>query len=230
MALTGHKVVCWDENGKPSFAEIGNGRIVVRVYKEYVLVEEKHGNNLKHTATIYDGYMYNSEHGLRVIVKGTPFRIFFIIILNEKMRLGIAKFGDVEEINERDFIEFAVWIAEIVSEAYEPGYDPCIPTDDIALAINKIREVRMYDQGDKYLADNIDGLETPDVLKPAVLPKQLTILDRLLGTYNREKDKLIKLANEVAGVFKKFLDGDKISQDEYELVREFVREVVVNLI
>ena len=44
MALTGHKVICWDENGKPAFAEFrvesGGRTFRVELVKEYILLHE----------------------------------------------------------------------------------------------------------------------------------------------------------------------------------------------
>ena len=156
MALTGHRVICFDENGKNAKPRIESNGYVAEVYKEHISVN-KDG---EYISSVYDGYARFGD--ITVIVKGDYKKILFCMEANgDKLRFGLAKHEDTNEITMEDFKELSLFISYLASGLYTPGYSSWTwlfgytPDNLIVKAIEKISGVYKQDQGDNYFAEHL---------------------------------------------------------------------------
>lgn len=230
MALTNHKVVCWNQNGEPDIARIETDDIRIEVVKESIEVEfKKKGTRV----TVYDGYMYIPEYCGHVFVKGTPFRLFFFIQLgyrsDTETRFGIAKWYDIEKITFNDFAEFASWLFKISSGAYQPGYS-CYYPEHILELVKRIKEVKIYDQGDLVFSEHGVYLDKKHLFMPIVLSKYLTAFDILLRAWESEKKGNIDNCKKIIDIFEKLEKGKKITKEEIEFATTFFNNIILRII
>jgi len=238
MALTGHEVICWDENGKPATARLDLGNYIVEVRKECVSVEDS--ITRKVYLTVYDGWVDTKvgDWWVSIVARSKPFRMLFIIEAwkpgqeNSYMyRLGIAKHVEsVGPFTVEDILDFGAFIADIIYKRYSPGYCPTLLTDKLKDVIQKIaenKEMKKYDQGDAFFADH--GIEPLETFVPAVIPRYLKVFELFIGAWDEERENLIKERDKAIKLLEKLEKKRKLKPKEAKWLINFIDEVVLRV-
>jgi len=224
MALTGHRVICWDEKGEIVEPAIETSDYKVEIYKEYIAIWIK---ETKKCIKVCDGYvMFDS---VVIAVRGEWKKILFYIEAEDKLRFGLAKHEDIGKINEADIRELALWLAFLASGVYSPGYSSWFwllghfKTDLIQKAVKSIKEVKKLDQGDAFFSACLDF----GVPKAEWFIRPMTVLDHLLGAAEEERDAYLDKLNKYAEKIEK---EEKLSKEEREEIAGMLRNYAMELV
>lgn len=227
MALSGHRVICWDENGRPAVPEIVTDEYKIEVYKEFVSLSMKEGDEYKPVASVFDGY--TRFHGATIIVRGSYKKILFCIEADEKLRFGIAKHEDYREITMDDIRELALFLAYLASGLYSPGYSSWTwlfgytPDSKLIKAVKNIDRIVKIDQGDVVLGGALTG-EIPGYKWFNV---GLPILTHLLGVAEDELDDYEKEIEEAINTLR---SSKYIKKEQKEKIENLLIDYLWNLV
>lgn len=183
MALSNWATLAWDENGKPCKGRIEVERvfeaegIVVEIYKNWLYVRDEKswregsGYMKPIVMTISQGQL--EYYRLKIIARrGSNDELFVVIEYNnkdsteKKQLIGIACYGydgdDYVGVTEDSKKEFFDWIKNS-REDWWPSID---------IDIEKIKDFKVFNQGDIYLAKEL-GINTPVNTDEPILSKAL---------------------------------------------------------
>jgi len=224
MALTGHRVICWNEKGEIAEPAVETSDYRVEIYKEFVSVYNKKAD--KHIK-VCDGYV--KLDNIVIAVRGEWKKILFYIEVEDKLRFGLSKHEDIGKINEADIRELALWLAFLASDVYSPGYSSWFwllghfNTDLIQKAVKNIKEVKKLDQGDAVFSKHLDL----DIPKTEWFTRPMAVLDYLLDAARREKDEYLNKLSEYAEKMEK---GEELTKEEREEIARMLRSYAMELV
>ncbi|RLI73383.1 hypothetical protein DRO97_07585 [Archaeoglobales archaeon] len=224
MALTGHRIVCWNEKGEivPPLIETPDYKIDVR--KEFVSIYSKKANKY---ISVCDGYVMFDN--VTIAVRGEWRKILFYIETGNEIRVGLSKHEELGKIDETDIRELALWLTYLASGVYSPGYSSWLwlsghfNKELIQKLVSNIKEVKKIDQGDLVFAEEFNF----DVPKEEWFIQPVTIFGHILGIAEESRD---DYTNKIMEYAMKIEEKKELSDKERKEIAEMLRNYAMELI
>ena len=220
MALTGHEVVCWDEEGRPAFARLKEMDVEIGVYKEHI--SAKIG---KLEMTIDEGFIMTRYRNkpIYIVAERVKHTFYFFFSIGDKLRFGLAKHAEFYPIERADLEYLPIFIAK--TSWWVPS--------KLRIAFLKVKEAMKYDQGDAHLAPFLGAKELEEIAMPVWMEKyskilagetpedkvnELRMVQKVLNKYAKKWRKLPKILKK--------LKSHRLSQEDAEFLYDVVEKLI----
>lgn len=179
MALSNWATLSWNENGEPCEGKIEAEGITIEIYKNWLYVRDEKAWR-EGAAFIKPTIMEIAEgqieyHRFKIIASRGKNNELFVVTeyyskdhTEKKQLIGIGAYGFDDDnyvgVSEDTKGEFFYWIKRTREDWWFPmGID---------VTVTKIKDFKVFNQGDKYFADKL-GFETPVNTDEPILSKAL---------------------------------------------------------